>query len=674
MKKRRTWHHATWNAGHFAPIILTGDPKPPTEAAAFLGERSVETKHLLVVRETPRRTNVNISTTSIRHQRPDRISLLVRSSVVLAVAFAFALAPHAARAAGTFYVDNSGLTAPCSNTGPGTEEQPFCTISAALTKVGGPGTTIFVKAGTYREQVTVPVSGASGDPLAIRTLGEVIIDGADTLTQASFWSQYSGDVWLTPIAWSPVQVILNGNLMTPSTDDPALLASSTFRYIAGEGLYVNGGGGNPGDQIIRVGHRLDGFHINGKSWVTIDGFTITSCDEKGIELEGGASNCEINDNYITTCASSGISLFGCADVVISNNHIMHNALHGIELRGGSTGCQIRNNESSWNMDRSLTVATGIYLNASPDNRLENNRVSHNGDTGIEIQGGSDNCISIQNVAAQNGDHGFQHLFAVGTVNVGNVAWSNRTDGFSIEGSSQNTSVFDCISVNNGLPVNGFDFYADTSSTAGMASDYNIFWNSTSQKPIKFRGVQYATVSAYSSASGLDSHTMQLDPMFFDPDNGLFHLLAGSPAIDSGTSGVANWPATDAQGLPREDDPDAPNTGAGAIVFADRGAFEHRVSTVGVGGSPAPASLSLSNGFPNPAQGAIAFALELPRLARVAWGVFDLSGRKLGGGSSWQPAGRSLVRWSEPKGSAAGVRFARFTIDGQSLQRRFVTVR
>ena len=51
-----------------------------------------------------------------------------------------------------------------------------------------------------------------------------------------------------------------------------------------------------------------------------------------------------------------------------------------------------------------------------------------------------------------------------------------------------------------------------------------------------------------------------------------------------------------------------------------------------------------------------------------------AGRKLAGGSEWRPAGRSLVRWSDPRGASAGVRFARFAIEGERFQRRFVTVR
>src|SRR5207247_963506 len=48
-------------------------------------------------------------------------------------------------AAGTFYVDTSNPA--CSDLGPGTEAQPYCTISAALADHAGPGTAIIVKPG-----------------------------------------------------------------------------------------------------------------------------------------------------------------------------------------------------------------------------------------------------------------------------------------------------------------------------------------------------------------------------------------------------------------------------------------------------------------------------------------------------------------------------------------------
>ena len=59
----------------------------------------------------------------------------------------------------------------------------------------------------------------------------------------------------------------------------------------------------------------------------------------------------------------------------------------------------------------------------------------------------------------------------------------------------------------------------------------------------------------------------------NPAAGDLHLRPGSPAIDNANSGVANWPATDAEGKARWDDPTVPNTGPGPVPYAERGALE-----------------------------------------------------------------------------------------------------
>ena len=96
-----------------------------------------------------------------------------------------------ARGAATFIVD--GSSAACSDSGSGSVVQPYCTISAALRDRGGPGVTIAVRPGIYREQVSVPASGAAGSPLVIQAAaGGVVVDGADDFGSASQWASFSG--------------------------------------------------------------------------------------------------------------------------------------------------------------------------------------------------------------------------------------------------------------------------------------------------------------------------------------------------------------------------------------------------------------------------------------------------------------------------------------------------
>ena len=77
--------------------------------------------------------------------------------IVLASAVLSWAAPQAFAA--TFYVDNTNPAA--TDTGPGTTATPYRTITSAVNHHQGAGNTIMVLAGTYREQVSIPASGAS---------------------------------------------------------------------------------------------------------------------------------------------------------------------------------------------------------------------------------------------------------------------------------------------------------------------------------------------------------------------------------------------------------------------------------------------------------------------------------------------------------------------------------
>src|SRR5437867_9002261 len=87
-----------------------------------------------------------------------RISLAVLAALSgLLVAGVCAGALRFVTTAVAYYVNNG--SASCSDTGAGTTDQPYCTITAALAAHHDPGTTIVVMPGRYREQVTVPASG-----------------------------------------------------------------------------------------------------------------------------------------------------------------------------------------------------------------------------------------------------------------------------------------------------------------------------------------------------------------------------------------------------------------------------------------------------------------------------------------------------------------------------------
>jgi hypothetical protein len=478
-------------------------------------------------------------------------------------------------AAVTYYVD--AASSACNNAGAGTEAQPYCTITAAITAHKGADVTILVKPGIYREQVTIPTSGSAGLPFVLRATGPgVVIDGADDFSNAALWAAASGTVWqASTVSWTPLQVFVDGQRLTPTTVSTTdSIPVNGFSWITGRGLCVNLGGASPGTHQTLVGHRLYGFNLPVRSFVTIDGFQVTRQESKGIYLQTGSSDCLITGNRVSFTNSFGIQAVNSARIEIAFNVVSDANYHGIGVTAGASFCSIHDNESFKNSDPTARRANGIYQYGALNNTLYRNRLHDNQDTGMQFSGGTTNCVSYNNRSWNNGDHGFDHLASTGNYHTNDVAYGNYKDGFSIEGNSPNTQLYNCIAVNNGLTTNEYDVWVDLESSVGFVSDYNLFWNSTSQMPYKFIATQYATQAEYQAASGQDAHSRQADPRFVNAAAGDFRLMPGSPAIDAGNSGVANWPAMDAAGAARVDDPATANTGAGPVAFADLGALEY----------------------------------------------------------------------------------------------------
>src|SRR5262249_11343047 len=155
----------------------------------------------------------------------------------------------------------------------------------------------------------------------------------------------------------------------------------------------------------------------------------------------------------------------------------------------------------------LRRANGLYLFECPNNLIVGNRWHHNQDSGQQVQSGSHSVGSIQNVSYANGDHRFDPLYSGGTLAIRDLASGDFKDGFSFEGASSGSSVHDCIAAENGITTNEADLWVDDASISGLSCDDNIFWNSTSQPPIKRGLARFVDVTAWSDSTGMDTRTL-----------------------------------------------------------------------------------------------------------------------------------------------------------------------
>jgi parallel beta-helix repeat protein len=493
------------------------------------------------------------------------------------VASCFAASALAGRASAAAYYVNAG-SASCTDAGAGTLAQPYCSISAALAAHHTAGTQIFVLPGIYREQVTVPTSGTADGPIVLQAMPQdgqpVLIDGSDDFSDPSLWNPYSGNVWFAPsVTWSPVQVFADSARLKLSPTSPDELPQGSFTYVDGSGLYVNLGGDNPGGHRVAVGRRPYGFYVSNRAYVSISGFTVTRSENRGIQLTNGSSNAEINHNEVMYSGRFGVQLEKSSAVHLASNVIHDNTDHGISVTAGSTGCTIEGNESFHNGLPIRRTGDGIYLYGATGNVIQRNRFHHNQMSGEDFQNGANDNVSVQNLSWLNGYTGFNHVKATGNVHNGEVAFYNNWDGFAMDVGSTGQTLFNCIGAVNGIVHSRYNLEVDSSSTAGLTSNDNIFWHPSGETPVRYSGKTFQWVKDYTAASGQDSRTIQNDPLFVDPFAGDFHLLAGSPAIDAANSSTPNWPSTDFGGQPRVDDFSTFDLGLGPVTYADRGAFE-----------------------------------------------------------------------------------------------------
>ncbi|MEI7730490.1 MAG: family 43 glycosylhydrolase [Verrucomicrobiota bacterium] len=129
----------------------------------------------------------------------------------LALLTALLLAPLAALHAAQFYVATNGV-----NTNPGTLERPFRTIQKAAS-ITGPGDTVLIRAGTYREPVAPSRSGEAGRPITFRNYEgeEVTLSGAE-IVPADAWSRGSNKLFQAAVPMplgNDNQLFFNGQMM-----------------------------------------------------------------------------------------------------------------------------------------------------------------------------------------------------------------------------------------------------------------------------------------------------------------------------------------------------------------------------------------------------------------------------------------------------------------------------
>jgi hypothetical protein len=276
------------------------------------------------------------------------------------------------------------------------------------------------------------------------------------------------------VTWAPNQVFADGARLAASTVALASMPARTFQFVAGSGLYVNAGGGNPAEHATQVGRRMAGFTISGKSWVSIRGFRTTHCEEKGIVVQNASSNVEVADNRSNLNFKYGSRWPGSTARTVARNAVSGAAGMGLRSPPGAPAAPSR---ATMLAQRRSQCADREWLKlfGRPTTDLAATATHRQRQTpGRHIQSASNDCVSIPELLVAERRSRLRSPRRYRHVAPRRRAWGNYRDGFSIEAAPAGTRLYNCIAVENGLTTNEFDLWRTRARRPAWVSDSSIF--------------------------------------------------------------------------------------------------------------------------------------------------------------------------------------------------------
>ncbi|HBH84215.1 MAG: hypothetical protein A2X05_11755 [Bacteroidetes bacterium GWE2_41_25] len=340
-----------------------------------------------------------------------------------------------------YYVSNTGNDAAAGTT----TATAWKTVAKVNSKAFVAGDEIsFMKGGVWREQLKIPSSGNSGNPIVFSSYGSgnsPIITGADKIT--GFVSGGSG-IWdVTGVITEPKVVLINRELGTKVASRAACNTTNSW-YWTGNTLSVYSSGDPSG--LVEAGSRQRVVDTQGKNYLTFTGITFECSNNDGSYMI-----------YTATATAAELKFYNCT--------FQYSAGYGLQFNGTTSttnclvdGCTVRNNQRD-----------GIYVQKDGDITINNCKVysnglitttDHNGIFGwlggVKIT----NCDIYDNGRRDILSHGIYQFLTSGPVTISNCTIHDQPNGSGVRLRGSGT-VTNCKIYNNshsGFNLNTNEIY------------------------------------------------------------------------------------------------------------------------------------------------------------------------------------------------------------------------
>ncbi|MEV0155343.1 right-handed parallel beta-helix repeat-containing protein [Micromonospora sp. NPDC050686] len=317
-----------------------------------------------------------------------------------------------------------------------------------------------------------------------------------------------------------------------------------------------------------LGGPKAGFIIDGQHDITLRGLRLSgTLNGPALDIRNAAAVSieQVSIRMNAAAAAPAISLAGVTGARISRAGLSAPELV-VQADTATSAVTVSSSNFSNTSDDNVGDNVGIEIAGAGTALLSNTFWGYSG-AAVSIESSASETVVANNDIYEGGGHGIRVRGAAGTAVSNNTVRGRCRDGIRVEGSSTGTSVQNNVLLLNGnsgphrcdSAVNGVEIGVYDDAVKGTIVDYNNAYQGSSPSINYSWGGRRMILAAFRTATGQAAHDRDTQ----DPRNN----------YDSANSAAPGYQTTDMVGTARADDPAVPNTGAGPVTYADRGATE-----------------------------------------------------------------------------------------------------